>query len=98
MVDANLLAAAAGDAAVGRVFNIAVGLQISLLQLLEALNRLMGRSIKPRFEEARAGDVRHSVATAERARSELNWQVEIPLEEGLSRTLASFTGESPHAG
>ncbi len=98
VVDANLLAAAAGEAAVGRVFNIAGGLQISGLQLLEALNRLMGSSIEPRFEEARAGDVRHSVAAAERARSELGWQVEIPLEEGLSRTLASFTGESPHAG
>jgi nucleoside-diphosphate-sugar epimerase len=97
VVRANLLAADADEAVVGQVFNIAGGVQISLLELLEHLNRLQGSDVQPRFEPARAGDVRHSVAAPERALRALGWQVEVPLEEGLRLTLAGFTGEGTHA-
>src|SRR5580698_3983900 len=49
VVQANLLAAEAPDAA-GKVFNVAGGQSISLLQLVAELNRLTGQSLQPQFE------------------------------------------------
>ncbi|HZV35442.1 MAG TPA: SDR family oxidoreductase [Verrucomicrobiae bacterium] len=89
VVQANLLAAEAPNAA-GKVFNIAGGQSISLLQLVEELNRLTGQSLKPRFEQARAGDVRSSLADISAAERELGYRCKISWQEGLQRTLEFY--------
>jgi len=87
-VAANLLAAEApAEKAAGKVFNVAGGRSISLLQLVEELNRLTGRQLQPRFEPARAGDVRTSLADISAVRRELNYEVKVNWQEGLRRTL-----------
>jgi UDP-glucose 4-epimerase len=86
VVRANLLAAEAPDAA-GKVFNVAAGQSITLLDLVAGLNHLTGQNLQPRFEPARVGDVRSSLADISAAQRELGYQVEVSWEEGLSRTL-----------
>ena len=72
----------------GRVYNIGCGHSTSLLDLVAALNRVLGTAIEPEFTPARAGDVRLSVADIARAQRELGYEPVVHFEEGLERTLA----------
>lgn len=88
VVRANLLAAdAPAERVGGKVLNIAGGQSISLLDLVDELNRMTGRSLKPRFEAARAGDVRSSRADITAAQNALGYQCLTPWQEGLEKTL-----------
>jgi UDP-glucose 4-epimerase len=88
VVQANLLAAdAPPEKVAGRVFNVAGGQSISLLQLVEDLNRLTNQSLKPRFEPPRPGDVRSSLADISAARETLGYRMAVAWPEGLARTL-----------
>ncbi len=49
------------------VFNVARGESTSLNQLLKMLGRITGREVLPRYAEARAGDIRHSLADISKA-------------------------------
>ena len=55
------------------------------------------RSLQPRYGPARAGDVRDSQADIGKAEQLLGYRPTVPLEEGLRRTLAWFTANSPHS-
>jgi nucleoside-diphosphate-sugar epimerase len=90
-VQANLAAAAApAEACAGRVFNIARGAPVSVLDLLGALAAAQGQVVTPRHAPARPGDVRHSHADISAARERLGYEPSVSLEEGLARTLAWF--------
>ncbi len=89
VVRGNLLAAAAKNAA-GRVFNIACGRQQSLLELIASINRVLGTSIEPIFESARAGDVRESLADIAAARVVLGYEPGIEFEDGLRRSIEYY--------
>jgi UDP-glucose 4-epimerase len=94
-VAANLLAVETPAVRVaGKVFNVATGQSISLLQLVAELNGLAGRQLPPRFEPARAGDVRASRADISAAVTALGYKVEVPWTTGLARTL-EFYRHSP---
>jgi UDP-glucose 4-epimerase len=85
-VRANLAAADAPKAA-GHVINVAGGRRTSLNQLLALIQAAAGSRVVPRHVAARPGDVRHSLADVRRARDLLDWEPELPLEEGLRRTV-----------
>jgi UDP-glucose 4-epimerase len=89
VVNANLLAAEAPNVA-GKVFNVAGGQSISLLQLVAELNKLTGQSLKPQFEPPRVGDVRSSLADISAAEQELGFECRVSWEEGLRRTLEFY--------
>jgi len=88
-VRANLLAADAPKAP-GHVINVAGGRRISLNELLAALQKITGTNVAPEHGPSRVGDVRHSLADLGRARALLGFEPEVPLEEGLRRTVASL--------
>lgn len=89
VVRANLLAAES-PAAVGKVINIGSGERVSLNDLLGMARTLLGVSIEAEYCEARAGDVRDSLAAIERARTLLGYEPAIGFREGLARTLAAL--------
>ena len=96
-VAANLLAAGAPAKKVaGQVFNVAAGECINLRQLVEELNRLTAQQLTPRFEPARAGDVKHSLADISAARAGLGYGVEVSWQEGLRRTLEFYRRPRAH--
>jgi UDP-glucose 4-epimerase len=86
VVQGNLLAATS-QTAVGRTMNVASGRSLSLLELLAALNRLLGASVQPVHQPPRAGDVRDSLADITLARQYLGYEARIGFEEGLRRSI-----------
>ncbi len=95
VVDANWLAAT-HPRAVGEVFNIGCGSQISLNQLVTLFNEVLGMQLEPAYEPSRAGDVRHSVSDVSKARRLLDYAPQITLKMGLQRVLKWFR-EHPEA-
>ncbi|MCA9538060.1 MAG: NAD-dependent epimerase/dehydratase family protein [Myxococcales bacterium] len=90
IVDANFAALAAPAEACGRVYNAACGMRTSLLELVTALNGVLGTDLAPRFLPARPGDVLHSCADVRAAAAALSWRPAIQLAEGLRRTVAWY--------
>ncbi len=92
-VQANIKAMFAGNINTeGDVYNIAVGERISLNQLTEILNRLVGSNITSVYKAERAGDVRDSLADISKAKTNLEYSPVIKIEEGLKYTLEWFKG------
>ena len=92
-----VLRAVESPRAAGEVINVATGFRISLNRLLAIVQEIAGRSLQPRYGPARAGDVRDSQADIGKAAQLLGYRPTMPLEEGLRRTLAWFTANSPHS-
>jgi nucleoside-diphosphate-sugar epimerase len=83
-VQANLLACTA-QGAPGKVFNVACGVRTTLLDVIATLGKIVGKTITPRHEPARAGDIKHSLADIGRAREILGYTAPVSFEEGLRR-------------
>jgi UDP-glucose 4-epimerase len=96
VVAANLLAMDAQQAS-GRVYNIACGERVTLLELLDELGDLLDVDVDPDHLAPRAGEVRHSHADLTRAREELSYLPTVTLREGLERTL-SYHREAARVG
>jgi nucleoside-diphosphate-sugar epimerase len=87
VVDANLKAAESARG-IGQVINIANGERISLNKLLAELKSLTGKSdVVADYEDARAGDVKHSLADISRARDLLGFEPQVDLRTGLELTI-----------
>jgi UDP-glucose 4-epimerase len=71
----------------GRTYNVGTGRGTSVLDLVAALNKLLGTRVKPEHGPARAGDIRHSRADIGAIRRDLGYEPAFPFEEGLRRTL-----------
>lgn len=89
VVSANMLAAKA-EGVEGEVFNIACGGSYTLVDIADALEGALGRPLERRHVEARAGDVRASLADIAPACQALGYRVLVEFEEGLARTWESF--------
>jgi nucleoside-diphosphate-sugar epimerase len=92
VVEANLLALNATGAA-GKVCNIGCGTRISLNQLVAILEKYIGRKARVEYRPARPGDVRDSQADITRAKSILGYSPQIPIEDGLSKTIEWFRAQ-----
>jgi len=90
VVEANLAACIAPNAP-GKVYNVACGDRISVLDLVDRLNGLLGTDLTPTFADARPGDIEHSVAGIDEARRDLGYQAAVDFTEGLRRTVAWYT-------
>jgi len=89
VVQANLLAATAPDV-IGQVFNIACGQGYNLLELVAAINQILGTDITPIHTAPRVGDIKHSLADIAKAREMLGYQVEVEFKEGLRCLIAWY--------
>jgi len=90
-VAANLLAAEQpAEKVAGRVFNIAGGTSVTLLDLAQELNRLTGQSLQPDHQPGRSGDIRHSAADLTAARRDLGYDPQVTWQQGLEHTLGFY--------
>jgi nucleoside-diphosphate-sugar epimerase len=85
------------DTAKGQVLNVASGRGTSLIELVDAMNKLLGTSIQPVFAAARGGDIKHSRGDAARLAAALNFRPGISLAEGLSSVMASPLAQTEKA-
>ena len=83
VVAANLAAMRYPGPLAGAVYNVGTGRRVSLLDLVGAINKILGTDLEPEFRPSRPGDVRDSQAGLERIREKLNYQAIVDFEHGL---------------
>jgi UDP-glucose 4-epimerase len=94
VVSANLLACAApAEKVCGRVFNIAAGRSLSLLQIYSALQELTGFPRPPLYAPERSGDVRDSLADITRAHEAMGYSPLLGFHDGLAKTVEWYKQE-----
>ena len=86
-----LLGAAAAPLA-GGVFNVGTGVATAISELHRLCVEVAGVEQEPRYDEARPGDLRHSVIDPSRAARELEWHAETTLPAGLTETWSVLAG------
>ncbi|MFY3773579.1 NAD-dependent epimerase/dehydratase family protein [Marinobacter salsuginis] len=91
-VQANLLAATAGQSAKNEVYNVAVGDRTTLNELFKALQSALAENGKsygktPVYRDFRAGDVRHSQADVSKAENKLGYAPRYRIKEGIIKAM-----------
>lgn len=89
VVAANL-AAMERDLEPGTVVNVGAGERVTILEIYRAMAELVGSDLEPVFGPVRAGDVRDSLASIERARALLGYAPRVGWREGIARTVAWY--------
>jgi UDP-glucose 4-epimerase len=92
VVHANLLASRASGVS-GKVFNIACGQSLSVIELLRLICDRLNVPFAPNFAPPRAGDIQDSWADISAAERELAYSVQVGLIEGLNRTIDFYADE-----
>jgi UDP-glucose 4-epimerase len=88
------LRAADVPGASGRVFNVAASSPASVNQLAATIGEILGQEVTTVAAPPRPGDIRDSWADVTAARTELGWEPQVDLEDGLRRTI-EFLRERP---
>ena len=89
VAQANYRAAIAPEIS-GRTYNVGCGEEVSLIDMLDSLERASRAKISPVFKPQRAGEVRFSRSDIARARAELGYEPTVDLYEGLERTYRAY--------
>lgn len=95
VVAANLLAARAPHITGGAVYNIGNGETISINDLYQKLQKLLGTNFEPVRRGKRAGDVMKTYADISLAAKDLNYQPTVSFAEGLARSLEWYKQHLP---
>lgn len=90
VVHGNLLAARHPEPLKGEVINIACGDSISLNQLVDKLNRILGTKLEAQHAAPRLGDILHSRADVSKAARILGFRPLVDFDEGLRRTVEFY--------
>lgn len=94
---ANVLAStatlASGDDHDTRAFNIATGVERSVLELAEAVGRVVGRKPELQMEAARPGEILRSALDIRKAAAALGWRPEVVFDDGLAMLMEWFKTE-----
>jgi len=89
VVQANLLSSTTPGVS-GEVFNVANGKDNTVLELVDILNNIIGKSIKPQFKPIRPGDVFKTIADISKIQKLLGYKTNVNFAEGLKRTVEWF--------
>jgi len=90
VVSANMMVAKTTAPVAGRVFNVATGQRITLLQAYEEIKRITGYAGSIEFKPEREGDIKHSLADISLAESVFGYRVVASFSEGLEKTIAYY--------
>jgi nucleoside-diphosphate-sugar epimerase len=82
-----VLRACTAPAASGEVINVATGGRISLNHLFRTVRDYLGARVEPIYGPVRAGDVRDSQASIDKARRLLGYEPIVSFEKGLEHTV-----------
>jgi UDP-glucose 4-epimerase len=86
VVDANLLAARA-RCTKGEVINIACGRAVTVNEIVDMINNLLGKNIKPIYTDPRPGDVKHSLADITAAKKLIGFKPTVSFHDGLQKAI-----------
>jgi len=74
----------------GEVFNIACGSAISVIDVIDSINKISGTNIKPVFAPKRSGDARKTFADIGKMKRFLKITKTVKFEDGIKRTMEWF--------
>ncbi len=82
----------AGDTpkAIGQVINLAGGMAVSILDVVDTMEQVLGQKLKVTFAPPRPGEILHSFSDCTLLREKVGFVPETPLEEGLRETFEWF--------
>ncbi|MFZ0034691.1 MAG: SDR family oxidoreductase [Sedimentisphaerales bacterium] len=86
VVEANLLAARAKKTS-GEVINIACGQAVTVNEVIDIINELLGKNVKPIYADPRPGDVKHSLADISLAKKTIGYKPAVLFKQGLERSI-----------
>ena len=89
VVETNIKASSAKGIS-GEIFNVACGVSTSVLSIVDALNAIFGKNIKPVFKPERPGDVKKTLADVAKLKTKLEIKDFIRFEDGLKQTAEWF--------
>lgn len=87
VIEANLKACLSSKEASGQAYNIAFGGRDTLNSLYKKLNELLGKDIPANYGPERAGDIKHSNASINKAKELLKYNPEYSMDRGLELTI-----------
>ena len=73
-------------------YNVGCGQGTSVNQLFEIMAKTVGYTMKPIHDAPRPGEVFKTALDSTRLQKQLNWRVQVPLAEGIRKTLDSLRG------
>jgi len=82
VIEANLLAARAKQTK-GEVINVACGEAVTVNAIIDIINELLGKNIKPIYTVPRPGDVKHSLADITLSNKLIGYKTKVPFKQGL---------------
>lgn len=84
VIHGNLLAATADVPLKGDVINVACGEKVSVNQVIARINASLGTNVPTEHVAERVGDIKHSLASIERARALIGYTPKVTFDEGLA--------------
>ncbi|MCL7411966.1 MAG: NAD-dependent epimerase/dehydratase family protein, partial [Methanosarcinaceae archaeon] len=90
VVDANIMACESNKTG---VFNIACGRRITLNELVEYINEIIGKNVRPIYAEPRPGDIKHSLADISKAKT-FGYNPSSNFKNELAETIEWFNNGS----
>ncbi len=82
VVEGNLLAARANKTE-GQVINLACGEVLTVNEIIDMINEIVGKNVKPIYTDTRAGDVKHSQADITLAKQVIGFEPIVKFKDGL---------------
>ncbi|MFA5554984.1 MAG: SDR family oxidoreductase [Phycisphaerae bacterium] len=86
VVHANLMAAMAPQTK-GQAVNIACGDSVTVNQIIEMINQIVGKNVKPCYVAPRSGDVKHSLADISLAKEIIGYEPKVEFRDGLEKAI-----------
>lgn len=77
----------------GEVFQIATGVETSILELGALVQRVVGRDVGVEHRPSRRGDIRRNYSAIDKVQRMLGWHPEMGLEDGLRRAWTWFSAQ-----
>jgi CDP-glucose 4,6-dehydratase len=74
----------------GEAFNFSNEIQVTVLDLVHTILRLMGSDLRPDVRNEASHEIRHQYLSAKKARERLGWKPLFDLEAGLRKTIAWY--------
>lgn len=83
----------------GQAFNFSNEIQVSVLQIVQQILKIMGSELQPEILNQTNNEIRHQYLSAAKARQVLDWSPLFTFEDGLQKTInwyRDFLGVSAH--
>ena len=87
VIEANLKACLASHEAAGQAFNVAYGGREYLIDIYYGLTKALGLDVEPNFGPDRAGDIKHSNADINKAKTLLGYAPDWSFEKGIKTAI-----------